>query len=221
MIFSSQVWSGSGPGHRPGTGKRDAEFEQVASSRLVYCFYRIDTPDESIAMELRHLRYFVTVAEELHFGRAAQRLHLSQPPLSMQIKALEQELGARLLERSQRRVELTPAGQVFLKEAREILARVEQAGDAARRAARGEIGELTVGFVTIADYNLLPQTLSAFRARNPGIRLVLREATSLSETSPSTEIALAWRTRDTRAALQRFLEAVRLVVKPLPDPQRT
>jgi DNA-binding transcriptional LysR family regulator len=87
-------------------------------------------------------------------------------------------LGAQLLERSPRRVELTPAGQVFLKEAREILARVEQAGDAARRAARGEVGELIVGFVTIADYNLLPQTLSAFRARNPGIRLVLREATS-------------------------------------------
>jgi len=178
MIFSSQVWSGAGAA-ASGIEKRVAEFEQVCSSRLVYCFCRIDTANESIAMELRHLRYFVTVAEELHFGRAAQRLHLSQPPLSMQMKALEQELGAQLLERSPRRVELTPAGQVFLKEAREILARVEQAGDAARRAARGEVGELIVGFVTIADYNLLPQTLSAFRARNPGIRLVLREATSV------------------------------------------
>lgn len=129
-------------------------------------------------MELRHLRYFVTVAEELHFGRAAQKLHLSQPPLSMQIKALEQELGVQLLLRTQRRVELTAAGEVFLEEAREILARVEQARSAALRAARGEVGELTVGFVTIADYNLLPQALSQFRAQSPGIRLVLREATT-------------------------------------------
>jgi len=129
-------------------------------------------------MELRHLRYFVTVAEELHFGRAAQRLHLSQPPLSMQIKALEQELGTQLLLRTQRRVELTVAGAVFLDEARDILSRVEQARSAALRAARGEVGELTVGFVTIADYNLLPQALLEFRAQSPGIRLVLREATT-------------------------------------------
>ncbi len=138
-------------------------------------------------MELRHLRYFVTVAEELHFGRAARRLHLSQPPLSMQIKALEQELGAQLLERTQRRVALTPAGEVFLKDAREILGRVERATANAQRAARGEVGELTVGFVTIADYNLLPQTLSAFRVRNPGIRLILREATSDVQLQQLTE----------------------------------
>jgi len=129
-------------------------------------------------MELRHLRYFVTVAEELHFGRAANRLHLSQPPLSMQIKALESELGTRLLERSQRKVELTPAGAVFLREAREILVRVEQAAAAAQRAGRGEIGEITVGFVSIADYNVLPPVLSEFRAHHPGVRLNLREATT-------------------------------------------
>jgi DNA-binding transcriptional LysR family regulator len=129
-------------------------------------------------MELRHLRYFVTVAEELHFGRAAQKLHLSQPPLSMQIKALEGEIGTPLLMRTRRRVELTPAGALFLREAREILGRVEQATAAARRAARGEIGELAVGFVSIADYSILPRVLSRFRAQHPGVRLNLREATT-------------------------------------------
>jgi DNA-binding transcriptional LysR family regulator len=129
-------------------------------------------------MELRHLRYFVAVAEELHFGRAAQKLHLSQPPLSMQIKALEAEVGGALLLRTQRRVQLTAAGEVFLKEAREILARVHAAVEAARRAARGETGELTVGFVSIADYNILPHALRQFRIGNPDIRLVLREATT-------------------------------------------
>jgi DNA-binding transcriptional LysR family regulator len=129
-------------------------------------------------MELRHLRYFVTLAEELHFGRAARRLHLSQPPLSMQIKALEQELGTTLLLRTQRRVELTAAGAAFLKEARDILARVATAAEAARRAARGETGELEVGFVSIADYNILPPALREFRQRSPGIRLTLREATT-------------------------------------------
>ena len=132
-------------------------------------------------MELRHLRYFVTVAEELHFGRAARRLHLSQPPLSMQIKDLETEIGTLLLARTRRRVELTTAGGVFLREAREILSRVEQATAAARRAGRGEIGELAVGFVTIADYNVLPSVLSEFRAQHPDVRLSLREATTDSQ----------------------------------------
>jgi len=129
-------------------------------------------------MELRHLRYFVTVAEELHFGRAARRLHLSQPPLSMQIKALEEEIGVTLLLRNQRHVELTPAGEVFLKEARDILARADAATEAARRAARGETGDLRVGFVTIADYSILPAVLQRFRRASPDIRLVLQEATS-------------------------------------------
>ena len=129
-------------------------------------------------MELRHLRYFVTVAEELHFGRAARRLHLSQPPLSMQIKALEEELGVMLLLRNQRHVALTSAGEVFLKEAREILTRLDSAAEAARRAGRGETGDLRVGFVTIADYNVLPSILQRFRSSSPDIRLVLQEATT-------------------------------------------
>jgi DNA-binding transcriptional LysR family regulator len=96
----------------------------------------------------------------------------------MQIKGLEAELGTRLLSRTQRKVELTAAGAVFLKEAREILHRVDQAASAARRAARGEAGELAVGFVTIADYNVLPAALSALRQRSPGIALTLHEATT-------------------------------------------
>ncbi len=129
-------------------------------------------------MELRHLRYFVAVAEELHFGRAAQKLHLSQPPLSMQIKALETEIGVQLLTRTRRKVELTTAGHVFLREARDILARAVQAAVWARQAGRGEIGELAIGFISIADYNVLPLVLSEFRKRHPAVRLNLREATS-------------------------------------------
>src|SRR3954447_14733009 len=107
-------------------------------------------------MELRHLRYFVAVAEELHFGRAAARLHLAQPPLSRQIRQLEAELGVLLLERSRRRVRLTDAGAVFLAEARAILAHVDRAAEAARQAARGERGTLAVGFIGAASYSVLP-----------------------------------------------------------------
>jgi DNA-binding transcriptional LysR family regulator len=129
-------------------------------------------------MELRHLRYFVTVAEELHFGRAAERLHMSQPPLSMQIRALEEEIGVRLLNRTQRHVSLTQAGNVFLQEARQILARLEQAVLTTRRAERGEIGELAVGFISVANYNVLPGLLRDFRRKYPMVNLTLKEATT-------------------------------------------
>jgi DNA-binding transcriptional LysR family regulator len=129
-------------------------------------------------MELRHLRYFVTLAEELHFGRAAEKLHISQPPLSMQIRALEQELGVMLFNRTQRHVALTQAGHALLQEARQILARVEQAVLITRRAGRGEIGELVVGFISVADYNVLPVVLREFRRKFPLVNLTLREATS-------------------------------------------
>src|SRR6476469_8068963 len=98
-------------------------------------------------MELRYLRYFVAVAEELHFGRAAERLHMAQPPLSQQIKRLEEELGIILLTRTTRRVQLTHAGSVFLKEAQNILEQTRHGIASALRASRGEIGELSVGFV--------------------------------------------------------------------------
>jgi DNA-binding transcriptional LysR family regulator len=126
-------------------------------------------------VELRHLRSFVAVAEELHFGRAAERLHLSRPPLTQQIKALEQELGTRLLDRTSRSVELTDVGRTFLEHARRILQDTDRAVDAAQRTARGELGWLTLGFVDSAAYALLPRLLRAFRARHPDVRLDLRE----------------------------------------------
>ena len=127
-------------------------------------------------MELRHLRYFVAVAEELHFHRAAERLHISQPPLSQQIRALERELGVTLLERSRRRVGLTPAGSAFLEDARAILEATERAADTARRVAAGELGSLRIGFVGSATFSpTLPALLREFRDRYPDVDLRLRE----------------------------------------------
>ncbi len=126
-------------------------------------------------MELRHLRYFVTVAEELHFGRAAARLFIAQPPLSQQIQQLERELGVSLFFRTSRRVQLTPAGTALLAEARQILASVETAAETAKRAARGETGWLGIGFVASATYDLLPAVLHDFRAAFPEVALSLQE----------------------------------------------
>jgi DNA-binding transcriptional LysR family regulator len=129
-------------------------------------------------MELRHLRYFIAVAEELHFGKAAERLFITQPPLSQQIQQLERELGFLLFHRTQRSVKLTAAGQMFLDEARQTLTALERAAQAGRRVARGEAGWLGVGFVGTATYEALPAALSAFRAAYPEVELVLRELVS-------------------------------------------
>ncbi|WP_297361155.1 LysR substrate-binding domain-containing protein [Thauera sp.] len=127
-------------------------------------------------MELRHLRYFVAVAEELNFTRAAARLHIGQPPLSMQIRDLEQEIGVRLFERNQRRVALTAAGARFLGHVRHILGGIDEAVADARRAAAGEVGELRVGFTSSLPFtDLLPDALHAYRSRFPAVRLQLRE----------------------------------------------
>ncbi len=126
-------------------------------------------------MELRHLKYFVAVAEELHFGRAAKRLHIAQPPLSQQIKNLEEELGAKLLDRTKRTVHMTDAGMYFLKEARQVLLHVEQAAEAARRIHHGQAGRLTVGFVGSVVHTFLPAALRSFRERFPDVELVLQE----------------------------------------------
>jgi len=125
-------------------------------------------------MELRHLRYFVAVAEELHFGRAAARVGIAQPPLSQQVRQLEQELGVTLFDRTRRRVELTPAGRAFLEESQRVLAQAEHAAHTARRAGRGEIGRLAVGFVPSADLDVLPRVLRAWRARYPHVEVELQ-----------------------------------------------
>lgn len=127
-------------------------------------------------MELRHLRYAVALAEELHFGRAAARLGISQPPLSQQIQALEEELGARLFERSNRRVALTEVGRLFLVQARTVLAAADRAAEVARRAQRGEIGEIRIAFTASAPFTtLIPQTIFAFRRSHPDVHLELQE----------------------------------------------
>ena len=129
-------------------------------------------------MELRQLRYFVAVAEERSFSRAALRLHVSQPPLSTQLKDLEAQLGVRLLERSNRGVTLTPAGQVFYEEVRGVLDRLEQARLKARHAQQGDVGSLSIGFVSIADYGILPPVIKRFRSRYPGVEMQLHELTT-------------------------------------------
>lgn len=128
--------------------------------------------------ELRQLRHFVTVAEELHFGRAARRLHMTQPPLSQSIANLEELLGAPLFVRNRRMVGLTAAGSALLPEARRILEEASALPELVRRAASGEAGRLALSFVSTAALGLLPDVLRRYRAAFPGVRLVLQEATS-------------------------------------------
>jgi DNA-binding transcriptional LysR family regulator len=127
-------------------------------------------------MELRHLRYFVAVAEEGHVTRAAERLGIQQPPLSQQIRALEADLDVRLFNRKPRGVELTRAGEAFLFEARTILGHVEEARTTARRTARGEQGRIGVGFTSSASFHpLVPRAIRGFREANPLVALTLEE----------------------------------------------
>ncbi|PZU10784.1 LysR substrate-binding domain-containing protein [Sphingomonas sp.] len=129
-------------------------------------------------MELRHLRYFVAVAEELHFSRAAIRLNISQPPLSQQIAALELELGVKLFERSNRTVELTGAGRVFLERARWILAEAEDAAQEARRVDRGIEGKVLIGFMSSVMLFKLGHYLRRFSTEVPNADLVLQQKRS-------------------------------------------
>src|ERR1051326_6002146 len=128
-------------------------------------------------MELRHLRYFVAVAEEGHLTRAAERLGIQQPPLSQQIRALETELEVQLFRRNSRGVELTQAGEALLAEARIVLDRAEHAVLAARRAARGEAGRLGLGFTSSASFHpLVPRIIRDFRKASPLVSMSLEEA---------------------------------------------
>jgi DNA-binding transcriptional LysR family regulator len=128
-------------------------------------------------MELRHLRYFIAVAEQLSFSRAAQQLGLAQPPLTQQIQALEAELAVQLFDRKTRPIRLTPAGQTFLQSAQAILTQVDQAVLTARQVHQGHLGKLTLGIHNSVANTILPSLLTAFHQRFPDVRLELREVT--------------------------------------------
>ncbi len=173
-------------------------------------------------MELRHCKYFVAVAEELHFGRAAKKLHIAQPPLSQQIKNLEEELGVRLFDRTKRAVQLTDAGRYFLNEARQLLLQAEQAAETARRIYQGKAGRLVIGFVGSVIHTFLPESLRLFRDRFPDVELVLQEM----NTAEQVDALLARRIdvaflyidaidgRDSRLASQQLVRAPLMVVLP-------
>ena len=129
-------------------------------------------------IELRHLRYFIAVAEELHFGKAAERLHIAQPPLSQQIRQLEAELGFQLFYRTKRSVKLTEAGQVFFTECQRLFRQLDQAIQTGRQVSRGEVGQLVIGFVSSTAYNVLPKILRTFRTCVPEVSLELHELTA-------------------------------------------
>ncbi len=136
-------------------------------------------------IELRHLRYFVAVAEELHFGRAALRLSISQPPLSQQIQILEKEIGARLFARTNRSVQLTAAGKQFLLDARAILLSVGQATDRAARLHQGDTGELRIGFTSSAPFiAAVSDALFTFRQRYPDVHIQMQELNTRQQLEP-------------------------------------
>lgn len=128
-----------------------------------------------ITMELHDLRYFVAVAEDFHFSRAAKRLHMTQPALSRQIQALEAELEVQLFRRTKRSVQLTLAGQTFFEEAKQILSQSQQAIHKTRRVARGEVGELRLSFTASALRSVLPKIVRVFRDRYPDVQIVMNE----------------------------------------------
>ena len=166
-------------------------------------------------MELRHLRYFVAVAEELNFSRAAAKLHIVQPALSTQIKDLEEELGFPLFTRNASRVALTDAGRVYLSEAQDILARVKAAHERARDAVRGKAGELRIGTVGPVTFALLPAVMGRYHAENPAIDAVVHELGSRDQLAKLTsgEIHLGFMPANVISDEQRDRFAVKSLVQ--------
>ncbi len=176
-------------------------------------------------MELRHLRYFVAVAEEGHFTRAAERLGMQQPPLSQQIRALEQELGFDLFKRHPKGADLTPGGAAFLAEARAILENVQQAAVRAGRVADGSAGTIAVGFTSsAAAHPLIPQIVRAYREAWPGVSLDFKEgnAAELTEAIAEGKLQLAFLrlpvSRPPGIVFQQLLEEEMLLVLPVGHP---
>jgi DNA-binding transcriptional LysR family regulator len=165
-------------------------------------------------IDLRHLRYFLAVTEELHFGHAAKRLHMAQPPLSQQIRRLEEEIGYPLFARSSRSVKLTPAGKTLLERARRTLQKIDEDLEAVRSVARGEVGEINVGFVGSAMLTRLPAILGEYRRLYSRVQLHLNESHTSqlldSVRDGSADVALA---RDAGPAEDLHIE--RVMVEPL------
>ncbi len=160
-------------------------------------------------MDMRHLRCFVAVAEEMHFGRAAERLHLTQPPVSLAIKELEEELGVTLLERTSRRIVLTQAGEDALRDARAVLAAADTLRRRARETSQGLMGSLAIGFISLPAYSFLPDTLRRFGEDYPQVRLSLQEGTTDQIVhdieSGRLDVGLVFRTPDLPASLESAL----------------
>ncbi|HUL00634.1 MAG TPA: LysR family transcriptional regulator [Nitrospirota bacterium] len=174
-------------------------------------------------MELRHLKYFVAVAEELHFGRAAKRLHIAQPPLSQQIMNLEDELGVKLFDRTKRTIRITDAGKYFLKEAQQILLHVEQSAETARRIYRGQSGRIIVRFVGSVIHTFLPEGLRLFRELFPDVQLILQELTSAEQVkslhAKQSDVGLLYPdAQDSLLTSQLLTQAPLMVVLPKKHP---
>lgn len=156
-------------------------------------------------MDMRHLRCLVAVAEELHFGRAAERLHLTQPPVSLAIKELEEELGVLLFERTSRRIALTRAGEDALRDARVVLAAADTLRKRAQEAAKGLVGSLSIGFISLPAYSFLPATLNTFTETYPRVQLGLHEGVTAEITrdveSGKLDVGLVFPTPDQPTSL--------------------
>jgi DNA-binding transcriptional LysR family regulator len=164
--------------------------------------------------ELNQLRCFVAVAEELHFGRAATRLHMTQPPLSRQVHLLEQRLGVKLLDRTSRSVRMTSAGRGFLADARQILRLAESASLAVRRAARGESGSVTIGFTAASGYGVMPGMIAQCRARVPDVEVNLREMVTMEQIHALACGSLDLALLRPHASLEEF-RSIRIITEPL------